>query len=110
MPTCEETGEIDLGVLSVRSVERLRFPLTKDGEPWVGVDSATIVLKDPDGVQTTHAMSNETPDAGVWYYDLTITDVTTAGRWEANVRVTDGAVVKRYPYEIAFQANDEPGD
>lgn len=103
------TKEIDLGQINVASVRRMKVTIKKDGVAWTGIDSVDLVFEDPDReTQFTRTMLLETPDAGVWYYDLTTTDILDTGRWTINVRVTDGAIVTRYAYEIGFDAMDNP--
>ncbi len=106
MPTA---ADVNMGVFGINSVDRLRFAITKDGDPWTGIDSVSVVFEDPGGNQHTRSATLETPDAGVWYYDTQTTgDIDEAGRWSLNVRVTNGAVVKRYPYKIVLLATDYP--
>jgi hypothetical protein len=104
------TRAIDLGEFNVSSTDRLRATITKDGAPWAGIDSVALTLEKPDRstVVGPVAMTLESDAAGIWYYDTTTTDLTTAGEWTAKVRVTDGSVVKTYPYEISFRVYDQP--
>jgi hypothetical protein len=45
---------------------------------------------------------------GEWYYDTVITDFVDAGYWTVRLRVTDGDVVKDYPYEISLHIKELP--
>jgi hypothetical protein len=102
-------SDTHLGEFGLGSVDRLRFPLTKDGVAWTAIDSVELVFEKPDrATQFSRAMTLETPDAGVWYYDTTTTDLDTVGFWTLNLRVTDGAVVKRFPGEISLEVRDQP--
>jgi hypothetical protein len=106
------TKEITLRPINVASVERLAFPLSKNDEPWLGIDSVVFRFEAPDRSTTfDRAGVLETPDAGVWYYDTTITDFPdsdSVGMWTIGVFVTDGTVVKRYNYEIALEVVSHP--
>lgn len=106
------TKEINLGPININSVETLRFPLYKDGEPWIGIDSVEAVFEAPDReTQFTRALEKETPDAGVWLYTTdNVGDVDTGGWWTVALTVTDGTIVKTYPYEIGFEAVDQRGE
>ncbi len=104
-----DTKDIFLGEFNIGSVDRLRFTLEKDGDPWTGIDSVAIVFESPDrSTKITRAAILEDDDAGIWYYDTTTVEIDEVGDWTVSVRVTDGAVVKRYPYEISMHVNDQP--
>lgn len=99
--------EVDLGRFSVESVDRIRITILKDGTAWTGIDSVDFVFEKPDrSTQFTRSATNE--GSNVWYYDTTVTDFEETGDWTMNVRVTDGSIVKRYPYAIGFQVEDNP--
>lgn len=108
--SCATTKEIDLGDFNVESVDRFNFTITKDGVAWTGIDSVSLVFEraEDSTTQFTRAATLETPDAGVWYYDTVVTDFTTAGDYTVSVRVTDGSIVKRFPYAIGFHMSDNP--
>lgn len=103
------TSDVFLGVFSIASTYRLRFAITKDGVAWGGIDSVAVVFEDPaDGTQTTRSATAEDVDAGIWFYDVTTTDLPTAGSWRVGVRVTDGTTYDRYPYKIVMLVTDQP--
>ena len=103
------TGEIDLGVFAAGSVDRIRFAILKDGAAWTGIDSVKLVLQDPDGTESAELdMTLETPDAGVWYYDTPTSAFTAEGPHRAGVKVTDGSIVKWYPFEVYIKVVDHP--
>lgn len=105
-PTCDAScdDDIDLGTFATGSVDRIRITIKKDGVAWTGIDSVTLRLRDPDGNESDLAMTLETPDAGVWYYDTLTTDIDESGDWTAGLKVVDGAITKWYPGEIALTA------
>jgi hypothetical protein len=88
-------------------VDRIELTLTKDGVAWDNIDSVALTFQKPDrATEFTRAM---TLDSGnVWYYDTAVTDLDEAGYWTARVTITDGAIVKTYPYEIALIVVDQP--
>jgi hypothetical protein len=104
------TADINLGKFNVGSVDRLRFPLTKDGVPWnLSGGSVQLTFKKPDRVTVfTRAAVAENAAGGIFYYDTTTSDIDTPGWWTVSVQVTDGTVVKKYPYDIGFYAVAEP--
>jgi hypothetical protein len=101
---------INLGVFNIESVERIRFRIKKDGANWdLSSGSVSLKFEKPNrSTQFDRDMVAEDAAEGLFYYDTTITDVDTAGFWHLGVTVTDGATVKKYPYEITFKANDNP--
>lgn len=103
------TYDISLGEFNIASTERLRCTIKKNGSAWTGIDNVEFIFEKPDqATQFTRNAVLETPDAGVWYYDLTTTDIVTAGYWRLTVKVTDGAIILRYPYSIDFHVTDLP--
>lgn len=104
--------EVLLNPINIASVERLAFPIVKNGEAWVGIDSVTFRFEAPDRSTTfDRSATLESPDAGVWYYDTTVTDfpdTDSLGMWTLGVYVTDGGIVKRYPWEISFEVVSQP--
>ena len=104
------TGVITLRDVNIASVDRFRVTLRKDGAIWnLSAGSVQFVFEKPDRV--TQLVVNATAEnaaAGIFYYDTLVTDFDVTGQWTMNVRVTDGSVVKRYPYEIGFRVNDNP--
>lgn len=103
------TREITFDDIATASVDRFEFTISKDGATWVGADSVEFTFESPDrATQFTRSATLELPDAGLWYYDSTVSDFTTPGDWTMGVTVTDGAVVKKYPFEIGFHVNDVP--
>lgn len=111
MSTCgTDPSEINLGEFNIASVDRIRITITKDGTAW-NLSSGSVVLRfeKPDGeTQFSRDMVAENAAGGIFYYDTTITDLDTVGYWNLGVWVTDGAVVKRYPYAITLHVNDNP--
>lgn len=105
-----ETREINLGEFSIGSTDRFRATITKDGVAWdLSAGTVTLTFEKPDrSTQFTRAMVAEDASGGVFYYDSTTDEIDTVGWWTCQVRVTDGSVVKRYPYEIGFFVVDEP--
>ncbi len=103
-------SDIDLGQVGIYSVKRFRVTIKKDGNPWdLSSGSVQFVFEKPDrSTQNSYAGVAENAAAGIFYYDTTTTDLDTTGRWTLNVRVTDGTVVDRYPYEIGFDVVDYP--
>jgi hypothetical protein len=100
--------DIDLGVFNVGDTDRIEFTVTKDGAAW-DLSSAVVTLtfEKPDrSTQFTRTMTADA--AGVAYYDTAAGDVDVVGWWTLTVKVVDGAVVKRYPHAIGFEAVDEP--
>lgn len=108
MSVCCDTSsrtDIDLGVVNIESTVRIELQMQRNGENWIGIDTADLVLISPSGiVSDVKEMVLETPDDGVWYYDLLTTDVTETGRWRVSVTNTDDTVVITYPYELTFEA------
>lgn len=108
MPLCCDTSnttDIDLGIVNVESTARIELLMKRNGDIWIGIDSAELTLISPTGVASTPVeMTLETPDAGVWYYDLLVTDVTETGRWRLSVTNIDDTVIITYPYELTFEA------
>lgn len=103
------TYDIDLGQFGIGSTKRLRATIKKNGTAWVGLDSVQFIFEKPDrSTQFTRNAVLEEPDAGVWYYDLTTTDVLVSGYWTLNVIVVDGGTTLRYPYSIDFYVSDNP--
>jgi uncharacterized protein YfaS (alpha-2-macroglobulin family) len=103
------TYDINLGEFHVASTERLRATIKKNGVPWVGLDSVEFIFEKPDqATQFTRNAVLENDASGIWYYDLTTTDIVTTGYWRLTVKVTDGGTVLRYPYSIDFHVNDQP--
>lgn len=105
------TGAYALGTFNIASVDRLRFTLTKDGVTW---DPGTVNLyfeqQQGSGLTLTKtAITRES--AGVFYYDTLVTDFPApayAGSWKVAVEGIDGAVRKRYPFDISFLMNNQP--
>lgn len=103
------TKVIDLGDFNVASNDRLRFTIKKNGVAWSTLTAVTIIFLAPDDVTTfSRSMIVENASEGIWYYDTTITDVLTPGYWKLAFEVTDGTLVKRYPYEIGMNVADQP--
>lgn len=103
------TKEISLGEFNLASVDRLRATIKKDGVAWTGIDSVQLIFEKPDRLtQFTRTMTVESDVSGIWYYDTLTTDLDTVGWWNITVKVTDGAVVKKYPYDIGLHVNDSP--
>lgn len=105
--SADDCLDIDLGRVAVGSTYRIQLTFLKDGDAWVGIDSVEFRLVDPEG-NASAALTGVlvTPDAGVWYYDVTTTDIDEAGDWLVRVTVTDGAVVSGYPGTITLTAKD----
>lgn len=101
---------IDLGPVGLYSVKRFRATIKKDGVTWdLSSGSVQFVFEKPDrSTQLTFAGIAESAVSGIFYYDTTTLDLDTVGLWTLNVRVTDGTVVDRYPYEIGFEVVDYP--
>ena len=103
------TAEIDLGRLNLGSTDRLRFTMSKDGAPWSGIDSVELVMvRVGSATRLTRSMTLDDDALGRWAYDTAVDDFDAAGNWTLNVRVTDGPIVKRYPYPITLYVADEP--
>lgn len=103
------TKDIDLGVFNLGNVRRLRATILKDGVAWTGITSVALIFEKPDRLtQFTVAMTNEMPDAGVWYYDTTTATWDVIGYWTLTVQVTAGSVVDKYPYDIGLRVGNEP--
>lgn len=102
------TRDIDLGQFATGSVDRIRVTITKDGEEWV-LSSATVTytFTSPSGTSFDRAATVEDAAGGIAYYDTTTTDLDESGYWRLEVTVVDGAVTKRYPYEISLYVSDE---
>ncbi len=103
------SGDIHLGDFNVGSVDRLRFTITKDGEPWAGIDSAVLAFLSPDqSTAFSRTMTLEDDETGVWYYDTTTSEIDIPGDWHLGLRVTDGVIIKRYPGRITLRVHDQP--
>lgn len=104
--------DIDLGARSVASVWRVGpVTITKDGATWdLTTGSVAFVFEEPDrATQFTRAAVPLTDGSdGVFYYDCTVADFTEAGYWTMGIEVTDGGNPYKYPYEIGFNAVDNP--
>lgn len=101
------TKTIDAGVYHVESVDRIEFTIKKDGELWLNIDSVVLSFRSPDG--TTIFNRSMVLDSGaVWYYDTAVTDFIEVGSWTVKVTITDGAIVKSYPYEVGFEVTEQP--
>lgn len=109
---CSTTAqEINLGAVVLGDVDRLSLTMYKDGALWLGIDSVVLTFRGPDDTEFTRNATLETPDAGVWYYDTVVTDFDAAsdvGDWMIGVKITDGTIVKHYPYEITLTVKDLP--
>ncbi len=90
-------------------VNRLRFTIRRDGVAWPDIDSAVLIFERPDRVTGfERAMVAENASTGIWYYDTVSGDWDEIGYWTLSVRVTDGATVISYPYEIGVRVRDNP--
>lgn len=97
--------ELTFGTVNVENVDRLRMSIEKDDVPWdlsLGSVELTFSRK---AVTETFSRDAVAEDAttGIFYYDTTVTDFTEAGMWLVRVTVTDGTIVKTYPYEISLR-------
>src|SRR5262245_53939655 len=107
--SCTTEVSIDWGRTVVGSVDRLQLHITKDGVAWSGIDSVVLTFEAPDRVtQFSHNMVLGDDATGLWYYDTTVNDLTVPGYWTIGVKVTDGVVVKKYPYPISMYVSEEP--
>lgn len=101
--------DIKLEDKSLSGVHRFRFTIKKDGVAWTGIDSVLLIFEKPDReTQFTRNATLELDASGIWYYTTTEDDLDTLGYWTLSVKVTDGSVVIRYPYELAFKVAGEP--
>jgi hypothetical protein len=107
------TQDIDLGEFHIGSMDRFRLTIKKDGIPWSGIDSVVLTFEKPGRSNTattqfTRNMQFEDVTGGIWYYDTTVDDLDVTGYWTLGVKITDGSVVKKYPYEISFHVTSQP--
>lgn len=103
------TYDINLGEFHIASTARLRVTIKKNGVAWAGIDSVQFIFEQPrDGTQFTRNAVLENDASGIWYYDLTTSDILTEGYWRLTVTVTDGGTVLTYPYTIDFHVSDQP--
>jgi hypothetical protein len=100
------TAEIDLGLFCVGNTDRIQFTLNKDSVGWAPIDSVVVTFERPDATLFARDMVNLSGE--VWYYDTTTSDLDQRGVWRAAVVVTQGNVVKKYPYEIILTVTDRP--
>lgn len=100
------TAEIDLGVFCVGNTDRIQLTIDKDAVAWPGIDGVVLTFERPDYISFTRDMT--LLDGEVWYYDTTTSDIDLVGVWRLAVTVTDGSVVKKYPYEITMTVTDQP--
>lgn len=90
-------------------VNRLRFTVRRDGVAWANIDSAVLVFERPDRITGfERVMTAENATTGVWYYDTVPGDWDETGYWTLTVRVTQGATVITYPYEIGVRVRENP--
>lgn len=84
----------------VGSVYNIVLTAKLDGSTWtLTAETVTIYFKDPDGVETSHAM---TVASGTASYNFT---PDQAGTWEMSWSVNDGTLKKSPPYEFAVVAS-----
>lgn len=101
--------DIQLEDKSLNGVHRLRFTIKKDGVAWTGIDSVLLTFEKPDReTQFDRVGVLELDSGGLWYYDTVEADLDTVGYWTLSVQVTDGSIILKYPYEIAFKVGGEP--
>lgn len=102
------TADIELEAVNVASVDRFQDTITKDGAAWdLTSGSVLATFHSPDGLSDfMRAMTPLTPASGVFYVDTLVTDILTLGWWRIALKVTDGTIVKHYPYRITFLAVD----
>ena len=104
-----DTVALDWGRTVEGSVDRLRATITKDGVAWAGIDSVLLTFEAPDRETVfTRSMLVENDSQGIWYYDTLTTDLTEVGYWTIGMKVTDGTIVKKYPYPISLYVGEEP--
>ena len=104
------SGAIYLGRAAVGDTTRIEFTITKDGSPWDLTTAAVQLTLLGPGRSPNHQvpMTISDPTAGVAYYDTLTTDLSAPGPWRLGVKVTDGAVVETYPYDITLTVTAEP--
>jgi hypothetical protein len=102
--------EIDLGEFTIGNVDRIKVSISKDDVAWnLSGGTVTFTFEKPDRITQFEVTASELdPTNGVFFYDTTINDLDQIGYWTLGVKVTDGAIVKKYPYEIFFRVVDEP--
>jgi hypothetical protein len=75
------------------STYRMKLTARKDGVIWdLTAATITLILRSPSGTVSTKSASILVAADGTAYYDLTISDVTTEGRWRRAWRVVQGSL------------------
>ena len=102
------TAEITIDRINVAGVDRIRATITKDGSAWnLSSGSVVATFHPPTGSSFDRTMTAESAAGGIFYYDTAVADITVVGWWRVSIKVTDGTVVKVYPYKIGFKAVDQ---